>query len=211
MTEVATTPQQVPLDTIPISPDGANGEASSNEGNGAVYTDSNPITVFHDNANFNVKHPLMHRWTLWFTKPPTGKVSADRDRDRDHECDCDGILTSDLQSDNWNDLLKQVITFDSVEEFWGIYVSFLPIRLPFSFRTDHSHAEQYLPCLRTRTQVRLPPLQGKRQAGVGRSPEQAWRQVGIPVQGQEERLHRQPLAACNARCHRRNARRRRRR
>lgn len=27
-----------------------------------------------------------------------------------------------LQGDNWNDLLKEVITFDSVEEFWGVYV-----------------------------------------------------------------------------------------
>jgi len=23
---------------------------------------------------------------------------------------------------NWNDLLKEVVTFDSVEEFWGVYV-----------------------------------------------------------------------------------------
>lgn len=28
-----------------------------------------------------------------------------------------------LQGDNWNDLLKEVITFNSVEEFWGVYVS----------------------------------------------------------------------------------------
>lgn len=27
-----------------------------------------------------------------------------------------------LQGDNWNDLLKEVVTFDSVEEFWGVYV-----------------------------------------------------------------------------------------
>ncbi|KAF2395514.1 eukaryotic translation initiation factor 4E [Trichodelitschia bisporula] len=56
-----------------------------------------PVTVFHDPENFNVKHPLMNKWTLWFTKPPTGK------------------------DNNWNDLLKEVISFDSVEEFWGIY------------------------------------------------------------------------------------------
>jgi hypothetical protein len=34
------------------------------------------VTVFHDPENFNVKHPLMHEWTLWFTKPPSGKVSV---------------------------------------------------------------------------------------------------------------------------------------
>lgn len=29
---------------------------------------------------------------------------------------------NEMQGDNWNDLLKQVITFNSVEEFWGVYV-----------------------------------------------------------------------------------------
>jgi translation initiation factor 4E len=60
------------------------------------------VTVFHDPENFNVKHPLMNEWTLWFTKPPSGK------------------------GDNWNDLLKEVVTFSSVEEFWGIYNNITP-------------------------------------------------------------------------------------
>ncbi len=36
------------------------------------------------------------------------------------------------QGDNWNDLLKEVITFDSVEEFWGVYVCAVdvPILIP---------------------------------------------------------------------------------
>lgn len=34
------------------------------------------ITVLHDKDNFNVKHPLMNEWTLWFTKPPSGKVCS---------------------------------------------------------------------------------------------------------------------------------------
>ena len=32
------------------------------------------------------------------------------------------ITNDHLQGDNWNDLLKEVVTFDSVEEFWGVYV-----------------------------------------------------------------------------------------
>jgi translation initiation factor 4E len=32
------------------------------------------ITIFHNKDNFSVKHPLMNKWTLWFTKPPSGKV-----------------------------------------------------------------------------------------------------------------------------------------
>lgn len=69
----------------------------SNEENSAPTTDEIK-TVFHDVNNFNVKHPLMNKWSLWFTKPPSGK------------------------GDNWNDLLKEVVAFDTVEEFWGIYV-----------------------------------------------------------------------------------------
>lgn len=73
MAEVATAPkpdQQVPLDTIPISPAGDSQEKST-----SAEADENEVrTVFHDPNNFNVKHPLMNMWTLWFTKPPSGKV-----------------------------------------------------------------------------------------------------------------------------------------
>ncbi|TPX19061.1 uncharacterized protein E0L32_011222 [Thyridium curvatum] len=89
---------QVDLTTIPISPEGGNAPSES------VSKDaSSATTVFHDKDNFNVKHPLAHKWTLWFTKPPSGK------------------------GDNWNDLLKEVITFNSVEEFWGIYNNISPV------------------------------------------------------------------------------------
>jgi len=100
MADVATAPkpdQQVPLDTIPISPTDGTGEKSTTaSGEGDVRT------VFHDPDNFNVKHPLLNTWTLWFTKPPSGK------------------------GDNWAELLKEVISFDSVEEFWGIYNNITP-------------------------------------------------------------------------------------
>ena len=32
------------------------------------------------------------------------------------------LVNDHMQGDNWNDLLKEVVTFDSVEEFWGVYV-----------------------------------------------------------------------------------------
>ena len=63
---------RVPLDTIPISPEGGNDENKNHN----TTTDSKPVTVFHDPNNFNVKHPLANTWTLWFTKPPSGKVCA---------------------------------------------------------------------------------------------------------------------------------------
>ncbi|KAK4696319.1 translation initiation factor 4E, partial [Lecanoromycetidae sp. Uapishka_2] len=95
----------VPLDTIPISPDKENKDPTMSSEDTAVNTaksSNDSVTVFHDAENFNVKHPLMNEWTLWFTKPPSGK------------------------GDNWNDLLKEVVTFDSVEEFWGVYNNITP-------------------------------------------------------------------------------------
>ncbi|KAK2733663.1 eukaryotic translation initiation factor 4E [Myotisia sp. PD_48] len=65
-------------------------------------TKEQDITVFHNPNNFNVKHPLLNEWVLWYTKPPSGR------------------------GDNWNDLLKEVVSFNSVEEFWGIYNNIAP-------------------------------------------------------------------------------------
>ena len=74
------TNSQVPLDTIPISPAKASADPSmsseddTSATNGTAKSVDEDITVFHDHDNFNVKHPLMHEWTLWFTKPSSGKV-----------------------------------------------------------------------------------------------------------------------------------------
>lgn len=76
----------------------ANQENSDPSTSAPAATDNGDVTVFHDPNNFNVKHPLQNMWTLWFTKPSSSK------------------------DNNWNELLKEVVTFDSVEEFWGVYV-----------------------------------------------------------------------------------------
>lgn len=64
--------EQVDLKTIPVSPEGDKGE------NGISANDANDrlVTVFDDKDNFNVKHPLENHWTLWFTKPSSGKVGG---------------------------------------------------------------------------------------------------------------------------------------
>lgn len=62
----------VPLDTIPISPAAENDDKEGSQSK--AQNPDEPVTVFHDKDNFNVKHPLMNEWTLWFTKPPSGKV-----------------------------------------------------------------------------------------------------------------------------------------
>lgn len=66
--------------------------------NGKKYGPDEQITIFHDPDNFTVKHPLANTWTLWFTKPPKG-------------------------GEHWSELLKEVVSFNSVEDFWGVYVS----------------------------------------------------------------------------------------
>ncbi|KAK4997224.1 hypothetical protein LTR28_014048, partial [Elasticomyces elasticus] len=78
---VPTPSEPVPLDTIPISPDGG-AENGNGATNGANPADGEIVTVFHDPENFN--------------------------------------------GDNWNELLKEVISFDSVEDFWGIYNNITP-------------------------------------------------------------------------------------
>lgn len=57
-------------------------------------------TVVDSKTEFDVKHPLNSSWTLWYTK------SQSKD-----------------SSESWADLLKPVITFSTVEEFWGIFNS----------------------------------------------------------------------------------------
>jgi hypothetical protein len=82
MADVATAPnanQQVPLDSIPISPAGDNSSSESKgPSDNSASSEGEVRTVFHDAENFNVKHPLMNAWTLWFTKPPSGKVRCPR-------------------------------------------------------------------------------------------------------------------------------------
>ena len=79
MADVATAPnpnQQVPLDTIPISPTEGSGDSNEKSSTSDSTAEADVRTVFHDPENFNVKHPLMNTWTLWFTKPPSGKVCS---------------------------------------------------------------------------------------------------------------------------------------
>ncbi|EMC94791.1 hypothetical protein BAUCODRAFT_74055 [Baudoinia panamericana UAMH 10762] len=96
-----TSSEPVPLDTIPIDPVDGITDATNGTATNGHHDEEKVVTVFDDPSNFNVKHALQNTWTLWFTKPPSGKQ-------------------------DWNELLKEVISFDSVEEFWGIYNNITP-------------------------------------------------------------------------------------
>ncbi|KII93218.1 hypothetical protein PLICRDRAFT_170997 [Plicaturopsis crispa FD-325 SS-3] len=81
-------------------------------------------TVFNDPKNFNVKHPLYSPWTLWFDSPatkgrnlPQTPVTAFPQTP---------VLQSAGAAQGWMEDIKRVISFDSVEEFWGLYNNIIP-------------------------------------------------------------------------------------
>jgi len=63
----------------------------------------------------SVKHPLMNSWTLWFDKEPTGKDKEQK----------------------WGANLKQVLDFDTVEDFWRLYNNITP---PDKLDDGHSYS-----------------------------------------------------------------------
>ena len=80
--------------------------------------DSKPATVLSDSKDFELKHPLNSKWTLWYTKPAVDK------------------------SESWSDLLRPVTSLETVEEFWAIQNGIpkpydLPIKSDYHlFRND---------------------------------------------------------------------------
>ncbi|KAF8237795.1 translation initiation factor eIF4e [Tricholoma matsutake] len=83
-------------------------------------------TVFSDPTNFNVKHPLYSPWTLWFDSPatkgrnlPQTPISA---FPQTPVPQTPGIAAAQ----GWMEDIKRVISFDSVEEFWGLYNNIIP-------------------------------------------------------------------------------------
>lgn len=83
-------------------------------------------TVFSDPKNFNVKHPLYSPWTLWFDSPltknrnlPQTPVSAFPQTPIPQT---PGVAAAQ----GWMEDIKRVVSFDSVEEFWGLYNNIIP-------------------------------------------------------------------------------------
>ncbi|KAF8560411.1 cap binding protein [Imleria badia] len=83
-------------------------------------------TIFSDPTNFNVKHPLYSPWTLWFDSPAT------KGRNLPQTPISSFPQTPVLQTpgaaaaQGWMEDIKRVISFDSVEEFWGLYNHIVP-------------------------------------------------------------------------------------
>ncbi|RKO84819.1 translation initiation factor eIF 4e-like domain-containing protein [Blyttiomyces helicus] len=63
------------------------------------HPDAEIKTVFEDPIDFNIKHPLQNSWVLWFDNPQRKNTNQA----------------------NWSQNLKNLITIDTVEDFWGVY------------------------------------------------------------------------------------------
>ncbi|KAI0304877.1 eukaryotic translation initiation factor 4E class I [Russula brevipes] len=81
-------------------------------------------TVFSDPKNFNVKHPLYSPWTLWFDSPATkGRNLPQTPSTAFPQTPIPQTPGAAL---GWMEDIKRVISFDSVEEFWGLYNNIVP-------------------------------------------------------------------------------------
>ncbi|KAF7970604.1 hypothetical protein HWV62_23625 [Athelia sp. TMB] len=88
-------------------------------------------TVFNDPTNFNVKHPLYSPWTLWFDSPSTkGRNLPQTPISAFPQTPLPQTPGANA-AHGWMEDIKRVITFDSVEEFWGLYNNIVaPSMLP---------------------------------------------------------------------------------
>lgn len=58
----------------------------------------NKVTALDANIDYSVKHPLQNTWTLWFDNPK-----------------------SKTNTESWADNLKEIISLDTVEDFWSTF------------------------------------------------------------------------------------------
>ncbi|KIJ68379.1 hypothetical protein HYDPIDRAFT_81550 [Hydnomerulius pinastri MD-312] len=83
-------------------------------------------TVFSDPTNFNVKHPLYSPWTLWFDSPATKGRNLPQTPITSFPQTPVPPTPGAAAAQGWMEDIKRVITFDSVEEFWGLYNHIVP-------------------------------------------------------------------------------------
>ncbi|KAG8757487.1 eukaryotic translation initiation factor 4E [Serendipita sp. 396] len=86
-------------------------------------TEDEMRTVFNDPTAFNVKHPLYSSWTLWFDSPSTkGRAGGTGTPSTPSTA----VPATPSGSQGWMDDIKKVVSFESVEEFWGLFNNIVP-------------------------------------------------------------------------------------
>jgi len=74
-------------------------------------------TVFDDAGRFNVKHPLFSTWTLYFDSPQSKLLP---------KTPSSAPATPQIAHGGWMDDIRKIVSFESVEEFWGLYNNIVP-------------------------------------------------------------------------------------
>lgn len=72
----------------------------------AVY--NRPVSALEDPENYNIRHPLQSKWTLWYRASNKNSSGSSGNK-------------SSAKSDNWEASLQCVNTVDTIEDFWGMY------------------------------------------------------------------------------------------
>jgi translation initiation factor 4E len=102
-----------------------NGEEDGDEGQEISLDGPGPEdvarTVFEDPVSFNVKHPLYSSWTLWFDSPATKNKGGNAP-----STPLSAVPPTPSAAQGWMEDIKKVVSFDSVEEFWGLYNNIVP-------------------------------------------------------------------------------------
>ncbi|KAG1864141.1 eukaryotic translation initiation factor 4E class I [Suillus subalutaceus] len=83
-------------------------------------------TVFSHPTSFNVKHPLYSPWTLWFDSPATKGRNLPQTPVSSFPQTPVPQTPSAAAAQGWMEDIKRVVSFDSVEEFWGLYNHIVP-------------------------------------------------------------------------------------
>src|SRR6266545_4917132 len=79
--------------------------------------------VISDATWFLVQHPLYSAWTLWFDSPSTkGRNMPQTPISALPQTPVPSTPTVNAAAQGWMEDIKRVISFDSVEEFWGYFV-----------------------------------------------------------------------------------------
>jgi translation initiation factor 4E len=139
--QASTGDEQTPNDREP----GETGGGDLGDGDGEVQevnmeSQAEEIrTVFNDPQRFNVKarsfflpipslvlnplppdqHPLYSSWTLWFDSPATKGRNLPQTPSASFPQTPSTPTPAAAATGGWMDDIKRVISFDSVEEFWG--------------------------------------------------------------------------------------------
>ena len=76
----------------------------------SAVTYNRPVSALEDAANYNIRHPLQSKWTLWYRASSKSAWGGSG-----------GAVKSSAKADSWEASLQCVNTVDTIEDFWGMY------------------------------------------------------------------------------------------